>query len=107
MIGKKTKSPIVSYILFLAVLRANCVCMTAKFVVEHYSESEFTDWTNLIKRAGRHLDLVYKDLYPSLLSSPFPMVESPHVCPFYASAASRQCTRSDLPRLARQIAEDH
>lgn len=107
VIVKKTMSPTVSHILFLAVLRANCVCMMAKFVVEHHCESKFPEWTNPTKGAGLHLDLVYKDLYPSLLSSPRAMVESRNVFPPYASAASWQCTRSELPRLARQIAENY
>ena len=107
VIVKKAMSPIVSHILFVAMLWANCVCMMTKLVVEHDSENEFTERTNPAKKAGRHLDLVYKDLYPSLLSSLFAIVESRHVLPLYASAASRQCTCSELPGLARQIAENY
>ena len=88
MIDRQTNAPTVSHILFLAILRVNCVCMMAQLVVEHFSENEFTERTNPTERARRHFDLVYKDLYPSLLSSPFVMVESRHVFPLYAPSPS-------------------
>jgi hypothetical protein len=81
--------------------------MVAQFMVEHFSEEQISEWTNPAKKARRNFDLVYKDLYPSLLSSPCGMVESRHVFPRYASAALRQCTCSDPPRLTRQVAENH
>lgn len=107
MIVERTMSPIVSHILFFAELRANCVCMMAEFVIEHDSENEFTNRTNPTEKAGRQLYLVYKNLYPSLLSPPLATIESRHVRPFYASATSRQCACSELPKLTRQITENY